>query len=88
MRELKQHLYRHDWVYAKQPLGGLAQVLEYLGHYTHRVAISNERLLEVGAERIRLCVRCAVQLEGRHVIELPSDVFIATLSATHSTHGL
>ena len=31
----------HDWVlYAKQPLGGPAQVLEYLGRYTHRVAIS------------------------------------------------
>lgn len=66
-RELKQQLYRHDWVvYAKQPLGGPAQVLEYLGRYTHRVAISNERLLEVGAERVRL-----------RVIELPSDVFIA-----------
>jgi hypothetical protein len=77
-RELKQHLYRHDWVvYAKQPLGGPAQVLEYLGRYTHRVAISNERLLEVGAERVRLRVRGAARLEGRRVIELPSDVFIA-----------
>ena len=35
-----------EWVvYAKQPLGGPAQVLEYLGRYTHRVAISNSRLL-------------------------------------------
>jgi hypothetical protein len=35
-------------VYAKQPLGGPAQVLEYLGRYTHRVAISNERIVGSG----------------------------------------
>ena len=33
-------------VYAKAPFGGPKQVLEYLGRYTHRVAISNNRLLE------------------------------------------
>ncbi|RFC40573.1 MAG: putative transposase [Candidatus Nitrotoga sp. CP45] len=32
-------------VYAKQLLGGPAQVLEYLGRHTHRMAISNERIL-------------------------------------------
>ena len=43
-RELISRLHAHEWVvYAKQPLGGPAQVLEYLGRYTHRVAISNER---------------------------------------------
>jgi len=40
-----------DWVvYAKPPFGGPAQVLEYLGRYTHRVAISNERLVSVGED--------------------------------------
>jgi hypothetical protein len=35
-----------DWVvYAKPPFGGPSRVLEYLGRYTHRVAISNQRLL-------------------------------------------
>jgi hypothetical protein len=34
-------------VYAKPPFGGPHQVLNYLGRYTHRVAISNERLLSV-----------------------------------------
>ena len=40
---------RHkDWVvYAKPPFGGPLQVLDYLGRYTHRVAISNQRLLAV-----------------------------------------
>jgi Putative transposase/Transposase zinc-binding domain len=37
-----------DWVvYAKAPFGGPQQVLQYLGRYTHRVAISNNRLLEL-----------------------------------------
>jgi hypothetical protein len=34
-------------VYAKRPFGGPAQVLNYLGRYTHRVAISNNRLLNL-----------------------------------------
>jgi hypothetical protein len=39
-------LRQHTWVvYAKRPFGGPTQVLEYLGRYTHRVAISNERLV-------------------------------------------
>ena len=45
-----------DWVvYAKPPCGGPAQVLEYLGRYTHRVALSNDRLLslEDGVARFR-----------------------------------
>src|SRR5437016_3917495 len=37
---------QHDWVvFAKRPFAGPTQVLEYLGRYTHRVAISNERLV-------------------------------------------
>jgi len=41
-------LRERDWVvYAKPPFGGPQQALEYLGRYTHRVAISNERLLAV-----------------------------------------
>jgi len=37
---------RHDWViYAKPPFGGPAQVLKYLARYTHRIAISNRRLV-------------------------------------------
>jgi len=37
-----------DWVvYAKPPFGGPEQVLTYLGHYTHRVAIANSRLVSI-----------------------------------------
>ena len=41
-------LHQHDWVvYAKKPFGGPEHVLHYLARYTHRVAISNHRLLSL-----------------------------------------
>jgi hypothetical protein len=41
-------LFRQDWVvYAKKPFGGPEHVLHYLARYTHRVAISNHRLVNV-----------------------------------------
>ena len=77
-RDLTAQLYRHDWVvYAKEPLGGPAQVLEYLGRYTHRVAISNERLLGMGEASVRLRIRDATRPKGRRVIELEAQAFIA-----------
>ena len=46
--QLLDQLGRIEWVvYAKPPFGGAAQVLDYLGRYTHRVAISNDRLLNM-----------------------------------------
>ena len=46
-------LYGKEWVvYAKQPFGGPAQVLKYLARYTHRVAISNSRLLDLRDGRL------------------------------------
>ena len=47
-RTLIESLFQKDWVvYAKRPFGGPQQVIEYLGRYTHKVAISNHRLQEV-----------------------------------------
>jgi hypothetical protein len=47
-------LRKTEWVvYAKQPFAGPAQVLTYLARYTHRIAISNSRLVELEAEHIR-----------------------------------
>ena len=44
----------YDWVvYAKPPCGGPEQVLECLGRYTHRVAISNNRLGSLQADQVR-----------------------------------
>ena len=51
-------LKRHDWVvYAKTPLAGPEMVLDYLSRYTHRVAVSNERIIGLDAKGVRLRVR-------------------------------
>jgi hypothetical protein len=73
-RALRQQLLAHDWVvYAKQPLGGPEQVLEYLGRYTHRVAISNERLVGMDETTVRFRVRAT---PGKRVLQLPAEEFI------------
>lgn len=47
-------LEHRSWiVYAKPPFGGAAQVYRYLGRYTHRVAISNSRLISLQEGRVR-----------------------------------
>ena len=48
----KENLYQKTWViYAKRPFGGPESVIEYLGRYTHKVAISNHRLRGFEAEK-------------------------------------
>jgi len=52
-RSLMHKLFRQDWiVYAKPAFGGPEAVLRYLGRYTHRVAISNHRLVSFDGERV------------------------------------
>ena len=44
---------KHDWVvYAKKPFSGPKQVLKYLGKYTHRIAISNYRIIDVKNQQV------------------------------------
>jgi hypothetical protein len=46
-------LFETDWVvYAKPAFGGATAVLRYLGRYTHRVAISNHRLLAFDGKHV------------------------------------
>jgi hypothetical protein len=46
-------LYRQDWVvYAKPPFGGAEQVFRYLGRYSHRVALTNSRLLSLVDDQV------------------------------------
>jgi hypothetical protein len=52
-RVWKNALFEKDWViYAKRPFGGPQQVIEYLGRYTHKIAISNHRLQSIDNETI------------------------------------
>ena len=51
-------LYRKDWVvYSKKPFAGPGKVLDYLGRYTHRIAISNERIKDVCGGRVTFACR-------------------------------
>ena len=52
-RSFLRSLFRDDWVvYAKPPFGGPLHVLHYLARYTHRVAISNHRLVNVADGKV------------------------------------
>jgi len=54
LQVLLGRLQTQDWVvYAKRPFAGPEQVVEYLGRYTHRVAMSNRRLVALDQDRIR-----------------------------------
>src|SRR5215210_78518 len=47
-KEVINALYKHNWVvYAKQPFTGPQSVVEYLGRYTHKIAISNHRIQNI-----------------------------------------
>lgn len=72
----RRQLYKHDWVvYAKTPLGGPAQVLEYLSRYTHRTAISNERIRNVTDDEVVFAVR-ANDKGGKRLQRLPGVEFV------------
>jgi hypothetical protein len=66
---LKDTLYRKDWVvYAKRPFAGPHQVFKYLGRYTHRVGISNRRLVSLDAHGI-----CFQTKHGKQVTLSPEE---------------
>jgi len=55
---LLDQLYSKNWVvFAKRPFAGAEQVFTYLGRYTHRVAISNHRILDVAEDAITIATR-------------------------------
>lgn len=52
-QELLNQLYRKNWVvYAKEPFAGPQAVVKYLGRYTHRIAISNHRLVRMDEKTV------------------------------------
>lgn len=76
-RDLIARLYAHEWVvYAKQPLVGPEQVLEYLGRYTHRVAISNERIVGIDEAEVALRVRADATTGKKRTVRLKAGEFI------------
>ncbi len=75
--DLIRSLYRHDWVvYAKAPFAGPEKVLEYLARYTHRVAISNDRLLAIDDDEIVFRYKDYAQGGVQRTMGLPPTEFI------------
>jgi hypothetical protein len=63
-------------VYAKRPFAGPEPVLEYLGRYTHRVAISNNRLRDIDDGNVRFTWRDYRHHHQQKVMTLSADEFI------------
>jgi predicted Zn-ribbon and HTH transcriptional regulator len=70
-------LRRHDWVvYSKAPFAGPEKLLHYLGHYTHRVEISNRRLLSADDGQVAFHYRDRAAGDVRKTMMLPADEFL------------
>jgi hypothetical protein len=66
-----------EWVvYAKRPFGGPEQVLEYLGRYTHRVAVSNHRLIDAEGGRVSFHWKDYRHHDRQKVMTLDAEEFI------------
>ena len=67
-------LFRKDWVvYSKRPFGGPEYVLQYLGRYTHRVAISNHRLISFADGKVTFRWRDSAHRNEQKLLTLSLD---------------
>src|SRR5438105_3841351 len=70
-------LFRKDWiVYSKPPFGGPEYVLQYLGRYTHRVAISNHRLVALAHGQVTFRWRDSANHNQQKVMTVSRDEFL------------
>jgi len=72
-----QELSKKNWVvYAKKPFGSPHTVLDYLGRYTHRVALSNDRILNIENGQVTLSYRDRKDGDRKKTMTLQADEFI------------
>jgi hypothetical protein len=70
-------LYGQDWVvYSKPPFGGPAQVLKYLARYTHRVALSNRRLVALEGGAVTFTYKDYARCGKERRLALPAEEFL------------
>jgi hypothetical protein len=70
-------LFRKNWVvYSKPPFGGPEYVLQYLGRYTHRVAISNHRLVSLADGQVTFRWRDSADHNQKKLMTLSLDEFL------------
>lgn len=76
-QDLLDSCYEKDWyTYCKQPFSGPLAVIQYLGRYTHRIAISNHRIVRVGEHTVTFTVRDKKDQQGTKHVTLPGMEFI------------
>jgi hypothetical protein len=76
-QKLLTALWNKQWItYAKQPFGGPEQVLEYLGRYTHRVAITNNRIIAIDNDLVQFKYRDRSDDNKEKQLTLNADEFI------------
>lgn len=70
-------LFDKDWVvYAKQPFGGAKQVINYLSRYTHRTAISNDRIKSVDDKSVTFTWKDYKHNNAKQITTLPGEQFL------------
>lgn len=76
-KEFKNSLYEKDWCpYIKETFRGFGNAIEYLGRYTHRIAISNSRILSVTRDKVTFTARGKKPGDPKRQITLDSTEFI------------
>jgi len=76
-RSFLRVLFRQDWVvYAKRPFGGPQHVLHYLARYTHRVAISNHRIVDFSDGKVTFLWKDYANGSKRRLMTLTAEEFL------------
>ena len=76
-RRFLRTVFQHDWVvYSKPPFGGPDHVLQYLARYTHRVAISNHRILSVTESEVRFRWKDYANHSKKRTMTLTGEEFL------------
>jgi Putative transposase/Transposase zinc-binding domain len=76
-RQFLRTLHRQDWVvYAKPPFGGPQHVLHYLARYTHRVAISNHRIVNVAEGKVTFRWKDYAAKSKQRLMTVTADEFL------------
>ena len=85
---LRKKLYNLNWVvYAKQPFAGPAQVIEYLGRYSHKIAISNHRLKNISDSKVSFTYKDYADGSKQKLMTLEADEFLRRFCLHILPHG-
>lgn len=75
--QLRRKLYQQEWVvYAKQPFGEPKQVIEYLGRYSHKIAISNYRIKNVSNGKVSFTYKDYAHGNVQKLMTLDAEEFL------------